>query len=104
MMTTNDKTNLLLRAEFIMATLVGSIGTAIVATLWITSEIGAVENIANTNTLEITHVREIQAKETENIKNAVNDLKKSSEKQYETLDKKLDKLIDRELNHNGYMQ
>jgi uncharacterized membrane protein (DUF106 family) len=96
------------KPEFIMAILTSSVIGAIGVTLWITSEIGAVEAIAVDNRSEIGHVKEIQQeahnnmdKQVEEIKDSQKEMKQDMKEGFKDIGGKIDKLIDRELKKNG---
>lgn len=87
----------LLRPEALMIMIGATITTAVGVTMWVTAELNVVDDRSLKNEQEISSMQRYQSEQNSNLKHSLDDLKKTTRSQYEQLDRKLDKLIDREL-------
>lgn len=71
--------------------------SAVVLTLWITSEINTVDDRSLKNEQSILAMQRYQQQQNDNLGDAIDELKDTSKEQYKALNTKLDKLIEREL-------
>ena len=76
-----------------MQTMIGAtITSAVGVTMWVTAELNVVDDRSLKNEHEIASMRRYQEKQNSNLKESLDDLKRTTKDQAEKLDGKLDKL------------